>query len=48
MFKRYWTTTKKGKLMTPNELTKAICEYGLKPYITFEIVRNHYECHLKP
>ena len=34
--------------MTPNELTKAICEHGLKPYITFEIVRNHYECHLKP
>lgn len=34
--------------MTPNELTKAICDYGLKPYITFEIVRNHYECHLKP
>lgn len=34
--------------MTPNELTKAICEHGLKPYITFEIVRNHYECSLKP
>lgn len=34
--------------MTPNELTKAICDYGLKPYITFEIVRNHYECSLKP
>lgn len=34
--------------MTPNQLTKAICEYGLKPYITFEIVRNHYECSLKP
>lgn len=34
--------------MTPNELTKAICEHGLKPYITFEIVRNHYECRLKP
>ena len=34
--------------MTPNQLTEAICEYGLKPYITFEIVRNHYECSLKP
>lgn len=34
--------------MTPNELTKAICDYGLRPYITFEIVKNHYECHLKP
>lgn len=34
--------------MTPNELTKAICDFGLKPYITFEIVRNHYECSLKP
>lgn len=34
--------------MTPNQLTEAICEYGLKPYITFAIVRNHYECYLKP
>ena len=23
--------------MTPNELTKAICEHGLKPYITFNL-----------
>ena len=34
--------------MTPNQLTEAICEYGLKPYIVFAIVRNHYECYLKP
>lgn len=34
--------------MTPNQLTEAICEYGLKPYIAFAIVRNHYECYLKP
>lgn len=25
-----------------------ICDYGLKPYITFDKVRNHYECNLKP
>lgn len=34
--------------MTPKELTKMICDYGLKTYITFDKVRNHYECSLKP